>query len=571
MGDKVYYWEMAARKPDSDEEDEVRFHEFEEGIEDKNAPMDETVTTLNDVIRDLERKILGEKIDFDEVHPKQKYVKKWIMKLLEGYPNKDDDSATYLLDAFRASLYSRSKERERLIVGLVLAKGLLLIIHSKKDPSIAEYKGEIFPAKLIIHPKNILRAAIIKKDGTKFVFEAYEYSRKWSKGHAEFWQIDPSYISWESLGDVVLVIKLDNFDYPIQLPLDPENIIDMAKNGYISKSGRIRLGRDEGWIKHVDVIRRKMSFIEFYDFYVTQREKLTRYRELFKRIINPHSLFAYGAEKRYKYIEDEGKIYEITPEGEKVLEKKEHSTYTICFFTTAYPVVKMKNEFIYKFVSSIFEDKPMSIWHAGEDSSDEPFKIGGLEVYNIIEVPRKVNELSKAILEFYRDSSSKKERSILQLILSEIWKENIRNKHFGALFEYMISDCIIPEINYHFKHSGLMTTEKLIDFKSADSKNILSPNKFVNKSLIPLIQRYTQGDEPQRLAILYGVGDHGKIQPIYNLKSDIITAIVDLANKELSNDPIKIKAFPIPFGNDGGVILMILIIPEGGDENRRDV
>jgi len=319
---KLYFWEKWALKPEDEKEDKVSFYE----VDDDPA--------IRGVIRDLESKIMGKKLLFSDVSPKVSSVKKWINIIRERYPERKDDIVEGLLDTFRGTLYTRSKEKYRLIVGILLLNDVMLLVHCKKDPSLAEFKDKIYSVKLILHPKNVLRVAIIRNENGKTTFSAFEYNRKWSKGHAEFWGIEPEDVSWESLGSIFLTIELDVFSYPIQLPIESEQLDEMVANRNLSPTGRIRIGREEGKITNVEVFRRHMDFAEFYDFYVTEKEKLEEHRKRFKELVSPHAIFAYDRDLyvKYKYEEDFNRIFEITPEGNKPIHDKQHQRYAICFF-----------------------------------------------------------------------------------------------------------------------------------------------------------------------------------------------------------------------------------------------
>ena len=230
----LYFWEKWALKPEDEKDDKISFHK----VDDDPA--------IREVIRDLESKIIGKKLLFSEVSPKNASVKKWINIIREKYPERDDNVVEDLLNTFRESLYTRSKEKNRLIVGIILLNDVILLVHCKKDPSLAEWQDKIYSVKLILHPKNVLRVAIIRNEDGKTTFSAFEYSRRWSKGHAEFWGIEPEDVSWESLGNISLTVELAGFPYPLNLPVETEQLDEMIANRDISPTGKIRIGREEG-------------------------------------------------------------------------------------------------------------------------------------------------------------------------------------------------------------------------------------------------------------------------------------------------------------------------------------
>ncbi len=88
-----------------------------------------------------------------------RYSKKWIDIIRESYPERKDEVIEDLLNTFRGSLYPRSKEKYRLIVGILLLNDVMLFAHCKKDPSLAEWEDKIYSVKLILHPNLLLSIA----------------------------------------------------------------------------------------------------------------------------------------------------------------------------------------------------------------------------------------------------------------------------------------------------------------------------------------------------------------------------------------------------------------------------
>lgn len=545
---KLYFWEKWALKPEDEREDKISFYDVDDD------------PTIREVIRNLESKIIGKKLLFSEVSPKNPSVKKWINIIREQYSERKDDVVEDLLNTFRDSLYTRSKEKDRLIVGILLLSDVMLLVHCKKDPSLAELKDKIYSVKLIVHPKNVLRVAFIRNENGKSTFSAFEYNRKWSKGHAEFWGIEPEDVSWESLGSIFLTVELDVFPYPISLPIESEQLDEMVANRSLSPTGRIKIGREEGKITKVEVFRKYMDFTEFYDFYVTEKEKLEEHRKRFKELVSPHVLSAYdrGLYTKYKYEENFEKIFEITTEGNKPIHDKKHPRYTICFFTKSYPKIRPTERLVYRLYQSIFENNRLEIWHAGEETSPEPVTIGCLNIYNKIDIIQGLEEFSNNLLNIIQDAASKKKRLLLQNYFCNFWKRNIKNMHCSVLFDFIIDSIIAPELEFEFKNEGVLDKEEHLEFKSADAVGA-KPSKFVGNTLIPTIKKYTKDGKLTRFCILYGIEDNGEIKPLYHLKNDQIADIEKMANNELSNEKIQVNVHPIPF--KGGIVLSVFMIP----------
>ncbi|MFA4876751.1 MAG: hypothetical protein WC586_05015 [Methanoregula sp.] len=545
----IFYCEKYALKPDTEEEDKIKISTFDDD------------SNIREVLRDLEGKIIGKRLLFSDVSPQNPSVKKWINHLMENYPALREDTVEDLINTFREALYSRSKEKFRIIVGIFLLKDAVLLIHSKKDPAIAEFEGTINSVKLILHPKNILRVAIIKEENGTVFFSAFEYSKKWSRGHAEFWKIDPEDVSWDSLGNIILRIEVEGFDHGMQMQIESEDLDAMIKDDRISPSGNIKIGKSEGKIVLVDVFRKTLDFNEFYDFYITQQENLEEHRKKFRELIQPGAIqsFDVKSKTKHKFKDYEEKVFEITSTGEQLIHQKNHPMYTICFFSDVYPRIVPSKSLISKLYDAIFENHRFDIWHAGEETSRSQYTIGALNIFNNCKVSREFNELSQKFLNVISDVAGKKEKYLLQFQFCQFWKANLMNEHLNSMFDFISEDRLIPELKFEFKNDGLFTKENQLEFKSASEFNGKIA-KFTKDTLLPTIDKYIDEDGLlTRNCILYGVEDDNSINPILHLGSDMIPKIEELSNPSLKPKNIQIKAFPIPVNS--GIILLILLLP----------
>lgn len=551
---KVYFWAKWASKPEQEEKDKLRFYEIKH---DKS---------IREVIRDLESSIIGKRMSFSEITPENPSVKKWIKNIRNNYPNKDEEDVEYLLDVFRQSLHTRSKKKKRFIVGFLQLNDLQVLLNCRKDPSLAEFKKELHPVKLILHPKNVLRAAFIKDVNGKTNFSVYEHSRKWSKGHADFWDIDPEDVSWESLGNIKLKVELERFDYPVQISLESKELEEMIENNSITPTGNVRIGREKGKITKASVFRKSMDFPDFYDFYITEKEKLEEHRKKFKEIAYKQSSLP-DFKRKYRYLEKVNYVYEQTTEGKSRVHNKEHQRFQIIFITKEGAGIKPTNEFLNKIYQSIFQNHSMEAWHAGAKTSKEPINLGGFQFYNKIKTNREIEKFSNSLLNSLQDADSKKKKLILELTFLKFWKHNIDNKHIKSVFSFLIDEIVNPELKFEFTEEGVLDKEGLLDFKSADtivrsepaSEIDSKPSKFVNEKLIPMVEKYIEQKDRTVLSVLFGIEDNTKIQPIYNLKNDQVEAIQDIANEELKYDEFQIDAYPIP--HKDGFILSVFLIP----------
>lgn len=543
---QLYFWEKPASKAIEDRYDRVSFHSVEDDPE------------IREVIRIFESRKMGKKLLFSDVSPRNPSVKKWINDVRFSYPKRKDDVVDDLLNAFRESLYPRSKEKYRLIVGLIVLNDVVLLLHCKKDPSLAEFKDRIYPVRLILHPKNVLRTAIIKSEDGKMTFSAFEYSRKWSKGHAEFWGIEPEDVSWESLGSVILFIGLIGFEYPILLPIEFKDLDQMMTQRRISPTGKITIGRQDGVITEVEVFRRRMNFSEFYSYYVLEKEKLEEHKREFKKLMDPQLNLDHSYEKgKFRYEEDPKRVYELTSQGRKVIYSKEHPRYVVCFFAPKMPGIKPTDSLIREFYGGIFDNRIIEVWHAGRESSLEPLRLGCLRIFNKFDVCESLLEFSDHLLNIIQDVESRKARLLLQRLFCILWKENVRCDYHSFMFESILSSIIVPELEFEFKTPGIFSKEEYLEFKSSDKVNPKS-KKFAEE-LASTARNYVRNGELIRSCILYGIEENMKFKPLYHLANDQIAIIERIANEELSNDKIEVNLYPLPFKD--GIILAVFLLP----------
>jgi hypothetical protein len=552
MTSKIILWQKWAHKPDKPEKDLMQRFNIEEDPK------------IREVLREFESKTVVNKLNFDDVHPENSSVKKWILKIFNSGSDVDEEIIEDLINTFRFSLYPRSKKKLEYIVGVLLLHDTLILLHSKKLDTLVESDKRIFPAEVILSVKNVLRAAVIKDEDGGKTFSAFEYNHRLSRGHAEFWQIAPDDVNWESIGNFSLYINIDGFDLPIILPVDSDHLDEMVNNHYLTPTGKVSLGRTKGKVTKVKVLRKVMDFDEFYEFYILRKENLNQHKSIFTKIItdalnqlNLDSTFDPPAEY-YEYFEDLSAIYEYSAEGDKLIKQKKHPRYLICYFTQTYPRIKPNHQIVSNIYQAIFENRSLQIWHVGEQISNNPYILGSLEIYNELRISPENLDFGNTLLNIIQDLHSRKERLILQYLLCEYWKNSSHCKHFPVIFDHIAQSILIKEINYEFKSNAISTTEKYLEYKSA---SVVSPRikLFVKQTLVPTIHSYIKNGILSRYAIIYGIEDNGAIHPIYHLKNDMVTDIQITANEILKDDGIKVRTLSIPFNDQ--MLLLVLLVP----------
>jgi hypothetical protein len=543
---KILFWEKLAKTPENEEVENPIFNEVEE---------DESIREL---IRSLEVKSISKKLNFSQIKPENSSVRKFILDIIKSYPKGDSEKVEFLIDAYRSGLITRSKEADRFIIGVLLLNDVLVLAHCKKDPSLAEIRDKMYSVKTVLHPKNIIRADIIKKEGEVFYFSAFEYSYKFSKSHAKFWNIEPEDVGWESLGKITFIVESSTIDFPLQISIEPEQIKEMFEGDKISPLGKIKLGREEGEITKAYLFGKCLNFPVFYDFYVAENEKLIPFKKKFDEIVKTQTELK-NTDSWYTNLYEEGidGLYKKEIDKSNKILTKEHPRYLVGFFTKSPPGIKPKNELLVKIYRSIFNNEPVSFCHIGELIKGEPTNFGSLEVYNDIGIDKEILDFLNNLLNQIQDTDGKKIKLLLQYCYCLVALENINNRHFKHLFGFLNEFLISKEMAVEFGNDGLLAKENLVEFKSSD-KVSPKPSNFSDE-IIQELKKYTKkGNE--RCCILYGVENNNKIKPIYNYPNDALKNIEKNVNEELKNSRFKTNIEIIPFKE--GIIISVFIIPK---------
>lgn len=548
MTNVTFFCEKSVRQPEESKEDKIKCYKIEEDPD------------IREVVRNLEAKHIGKRIPLSETNPKNSSVTKWIKSILTKYPEIDENLTDDLLNSFRAELSTRSKEKEK-GVGILLLNDTLLLVHFCVEPSLARHDNKAYTVKLLLNPKNIYRAVIVRVDSGAYTLSAYEYNRKLTKGLAEFLGIEPEEISWDSTGTILLEVELEKFPIPVNIPLETEDLEDLFKQKNILPTGVIKIGQETGKVTKAQIFGRTMEFSQFYDYYITHTEKLEEYKNKFNDIIKEQGTLQYdfSQKNKFHFEEDSEKVYEITTSGKKEVIKKSHPRFTILFSTYRYPGIKPHNSLLWRIYKAIFENNQLEIWHSGEASSEEAVNFGNLQVYNKLSISESIKKFLVALLNHIQDSSSKKVTALLKYQYCQTIKNSIKNNHIISVFDLIQKEYIIPELISEFSNDGFTEKEDIIELKSADDVKG-KPTKFVKETLVPTVKKYIENSDFNRYCIIYGFEDNTTIKPIYHLKNDQITTMESVANDELKNENISLSLYLIPYNEQ--FLLSVFILPK---------
>jgi len=530
----VCFWEKPASAPEPGVHDLPKLYRI------KDNP------TLRSLIRELKERTFVKRIPLKTIRPSDTSTIKHINCIRGSLPKLDSDHIDDLLSSFRGRLRTRSKKRGEFIVGALLFDGGLLLIHSRIDPALFRGRqGRMYTADLVLHPRNLIRADLLEFAQSETFLYAYEYDRRFAKGHADFWGIRPRDVQWEWTDTIRFYYLVGSPEIELIRPASFDEVETMIQNGEITPSGEVHIGKLEARVVRVDVSRKAMSFSEFYERYILLKERIDDHSRFFDTLVNPFQLPAYfDRENRFDYEEDIDMLYKCGQPNHVEVKEKKHDRYVLCYFTDLYPGVKPLSPLVGLFYRSLFQSSRTDVLHVGEPISLEPTRIGNLRIHNELYIDEHMLVFVNELIDKIRDYSSKKGKAVLQAVVTKALKHCISNQHLPLVFDFLFRDYIANALDGAFAVEGLAAKEAEIEFKSKDAY-LNSPKDFVRRNLVPLIRKYTQSSPFSRLCIIYGIEDDGTLAPIANLPSDRVTEIEMHANKLLAGDGVVVETHAI--------------------------
>jgi hypothetical protein len=512
---------------------------------------------------------------FTDLKGKYPNIIRLIKRIMGSYPEPDNEAVDGLIEYYRESLRTRSKEADKHIVVVILLDDTFLIAHCKKDFAIAEWQQKVQAVDQLLSPDNVIRAGIIRHEKEATIFYPYEKYSTMRKGHADFWGIMADSINWGLPGEFALNVDVEDFGYPIQVPADSDRLKEMVQEGTVAQDGTIKIASAIGMIVNVQYGRRRINFQDVYDILIKEGAKLKENAEKFRELLaQPEGpgLNVFGMP--ITYWEDEERVCMRESFRYKPFFEKSISRFTMCFFTKTPPTITPNKKLLKKLHDGVFSrgTKKVDICHAGLPSAEMPFTIGSLNIYNDIgmgaEASHEADTFHRELLNKIEDAKGKKESLLLEIALCEYWKKNLKCEHLTDLFDLIVDNKLRPALKREFGHGGMLSKEGCVEFKSArkieneagyDEDDHINREKFVNAILVKTVKKYAKKGVITRHCIIYGIEDDGKIRCVYNLKNDDAKTIEDEGNKALSDENIRISVYPIPFNDE--FLLAVFIEP----------
>jgi hypothetical protein len=519
---------------------------YEETQEDNPT---KTVLKLDNELKEFLKKLtehtLGENIPFINITPNNTSIKTWISNLKNTYPQPYPRDVNDLLNTFRESLNSSSKQ-SKYNVCLILYKDLIILYHTKQTENLLDYDS-------------IFRAGIIKTINNRILFSAYEKNRKWSKGHAKFWGIHLENLKWSNISDIILQIKLENFQYPLHLPLENNEIKNMILEENIKSDATIQIGTQTGIINKINLYGKNLTFNEFYQYYIDETQELNKHTEFYNTLIPiTPTLDNYTHNKTSKtYIEDEKYIYKNKISKENRIHTKNHNKYTLTFTTSKYPGIKPNPAFLGQIYESIFTEKNLNLIHVGEAKSSTPLEIGNLKIYNQIKIDPEFKDTTKYLIKLIQKINPENQTILKDYYLTYL-NENLKNHNLETLFTILQTQITKTNLEKEFENKKL-EKNKYVKYESQDAINT-KPQEFA-KIIKKHVKKSIKKDKLLKYAIIYGIEKNGHIKPTQNYNPKHLELVEKETNKLLQEDKLEVTTNIREIKTEKGTIIIVYILP----------
>ncbi len=520
---------------------------MEENIED--TPQSYNIkydNELKDFLRNLDSHIMGESIPFANITPNNTSIPIWINNIKTDYPQVDLRDIDDLLNTFRESLNSSSKQ-SKYNVCLLILKNTIILYHNNDLKNLTNFQ-------------TIFRAGIIKKVNNRVIFSAYEKNRKWSKGHANFWGIQLENVEWSNLSDIILTIKLEDFKYPLQLPVENTQIKDMILEENIKSNGTIQLGQETGEIQKINLYGKELTFQEFYEYYINETQELNKHTEFYNTLIpSTPTLDNYThKETGKKYIEDKNYIYTNKTTIENRIHTKKHNQYTLTFISDKYPGIKPSKDFLILISQAIFGETKLNLCHVGEKKSSQPVEIGNLKLYNQLNLDIDFISANNYLLNLIKECKDETLKLLLKKYYCTYWINNLENNNIKLIFQNIINEILNEQIQKGFTNKKL-DKEQFAIFESVDAVNS-KPKKFAN-TIKKHVKNCIKKDKLLKYIILYGIEKKGQIKPINNYNSEHLPLLEQITNELLEKENLDVTVRIEEINVDESLIINIFILP----------
>lgn len=461
-------------------------------------------------------------------------ARKWATSLIRNFPsNVNKDEMGYLLNDFTESMRTRMREESKYAIGLLMESGLLLC-HSAFGEETITPEWKTIPRML--DTDNVLRYVyFISEKGTINV----EYWEREATSSFVEWLGLPQKVAFLFGGRYRIFSQIEGVTTELQLTdSEMENLISSHPE---FKDGTIKLSTPIQILNVAEVRVGRKSYENVQDFiqdYDAEKYGIARYAKEYERIrmkALPLLVKYYDEKTRLVRKEEEEEVTEVA---------KTTPSFDILFVNEN---IEFRASYLKDIIKRFINNEMIRIFHAGVKFKASPLVLGGLELYNRIQV----DSLTQQVIEYYKDTGLQ-DRNLATLIKYVVLKKLADTNQESPLVHFFQPLCneILRSVASDKKWSKL--EDKVLEYKSAslvDGDN----GKVIDRLKDDLIKKLKES--PFKIYCV-GVEDDGTVNPVPSsrLKSDRIETIRKGLERELTSTNIYICSVP----QASGSMLLIL-------------
>jgi len=456
--------------------------------------------------------------------------KKWIISLLNNYPNIDKEDMEELLNDFTDSMRTRMREESKYALGIIM-KDQILLCHSIYGEETITPEWKTIPRML--DSDNVLRYIRFirtkEKDIVVKYFERYatESFVEWLRlpQKEAFYHFGGYYRIYSEVDGIVSVFELNEDEIEKWIKSHPE-----------FSDGKIKFSTPVEYltVKQIKVGRKIYDNTkDFLQDYSAEKYQISYHQREYKKIVSSMQPFT------YKFYDEKSRLVKIQDSEAVSVVEKRNPNLDILFLNEHIDLRESYLEDIYKrFVNG----EKINIFHAGVSYAYSPLKIGSMSILNDI----KLSYLTELLLKYYSNVNLQDRdlKRFIEIVIFDLLTHDAETSplnHFLKKFKQKLC----KELSFGERLTKL--EDGIIELKSRDY--FVGKDREIIEKLIDVISQ-----RPFVICMI-GVEDNGALAPIKanRLKSDRIEKIKQALEIEVNKS---IYAIPV-FHEDNGILILV--------------
>lgn len=354
--------------------------------------------------------------------------KKWVLSLLNNYPDFDENIMEVLLNDFTDSMLTRMREESRYALAMLL-KNELILCHSIYGEETITTNWRAIPR--VLDSDNVLRYVRFVKSDDDIVVEYFE---RWATESFTDWlglsQKDAFYLFG---GKYRIYSKIENIDVVLEFT---EEQLDrwLKEHPEIIRRREIKLANPISalLINQIRVGKKKYEDVgDFIQDFTAEKYNIKHYREKFKEVTSPPPRRDKEPKSTgpidlylYKFYDEKDVVVKKGDQEEVIVIEKTNPNIDMLFVCEH---IKIRSSYLDDILTRFINGETIRIIHVGMNIAPEPIKIRNMEIWNKLEI----TELTKLLISYYHETKLQDKclSRILEFAIFKTLSEANRDTH----------------------------------------------------------------------------------------------------------------------------------------------